>query len=145
MINCLRFVTRRRWPRVSARLQDKLSSPFAFPNEEAIILRDVSNGRGTMNPVTTFCPGWWLKANDPPPSFFPSALVLPFAPWCLWTCLLLFLFSFLLSSGPSNNSRGEGRWWFFSRDSVYILRFLNRRKLGEGFIWNLEERNLSCA
>lgn len=50
---------------------------LAFPNEEAIILRDVSNGRGTMNPVTTFCPGWWLKANDPPPSFLPFALVLP--------------------------------------------------------------------
>lgn len=109
---------------------------LAFPNEEAIILRDVSNGRGTMNPVTTFCPGWWLKANDPPPSFLPFALVLPFrSPCCLWTCLLPFFF---LSSDPSLIRGGKGVW--FSMGSICIFRFLNRRKWSKLF-WNLGEIN----
>lgn len=117
---------------------------LAFPNEEAIILRDVSNGRGTMNPVTTFCPGWWLKANDPPPSFFPFALVRSLLSLNLPPALPFFLVSPLF--WPEFNSRGKGIWkvvWF-SMGSIYIFRFLNRRKLGGEEFWKREINREIC-
>lgn len=41
-------------------------------NEEAIILRYVSNGRVWRTVTARLSPGCWLAANDPPSSFLPS-------------------------------------------------------------------------
>lgn len=123
MVNCLRFVTTRRWlpPRIARLLQDKVSFMLtpAFPNEEAIILRDVSNGRGTMNPVTTFCPGWWLKANDPPPSFPPPSFFPGvFEPACSHLSSLSPLFRLEFNSREFG-VRWNGVW--FSTDTLCIF------------------------
>lgn len=114
---------------------------LAFPNEEAIILRDVSNGRGTMNPVTTFCPGWWLKANDPPPSFFPFALVRSLLSLNLPPALPFFLLSF----GPSliRGGREFGRWFDFQWVRFISFDFWIVGSWGEEF-WKREINREIC-